>query len=123
MPIYEYQCQACGAVHEALQKVSDPLIKKCPECGRSKLKKLVSAPSFRLGGTGWYETDFKSDKDKKRNLASNDSQSESTTKDNKSKDDKKDEGKKASSDKGSANTAQKNNQKNNKKSEKPKPAD
>jgi putative FmdB family regulatory protein len=127
MPIYEYQCQSCGAIHEALQKVSDPLIKKCPECGRSKLKKLVSAPSFRLSGTGWYETDFKSDKDKKRNLVSDDAQSESSTKDNKSKGDKKDEGKKASSDKASTNTTQKDNQKNNqkniKKSEKPKPTD
>jgi putative FmdB family regulatory protein len=76
MPIYEYQCEACEAVHEALQKISDPLLKKCPECGKSKLKKLVSAPSFRLSGTGWYETDFKTDKDKKRNLASDDSQKE-----------------------------------------------
>ncbi len=73
MPIYEYQCQACGAVVEELQKISDPPLKKCPECGAKKLQKLVSAPSFRLSGTGWYETDFKSDSDKKRNLASDDS--------------------------------------------------
>lgn len=101
MPIYEYQCEACEAVHEALQKISDPLLKKCPECGKPKLKKLVSAPSFRLSGTGWYETDFKTDKDKKRNLTSDDSQKEgqkesnkdsdsdqSKTKDDKSKDSK-----------------------------------
>lgn len=112
MPIYEYQCQACRSLHEVLQKVSDPLLKKCPECGRSKLKKIVSAPSFRLSGTGWYETDFKSDKDKKRNLASNDSQKDSSAKDSKNKNDKKGKGKKAASDKTSAKAS--------KKSEKPK---
>ena len=105
MPIYEYQCQACGAVHEALQKVSDPLIKMCPECGKLKLKKLVSAPSFRLSGTGWYETDFKSDKDNKRNLVSADSQKESSSKDSKSE--KKGEDKKTASDKGSQKTTKK----------------
>ncbi|HEY3858007.1 MAG TPA: zinc ribbon domain-containing protein [Gammaproteobacteria bacterium] len=67
MPIYEYQCQACGHQLEALQKVSDAPLKKCPECGKPKLKKLLSAPSFRLKGGGWYETDFKSGK--KKNLA------------------------------------------------------
>lgn len=107
MPIYEYQCQACEAVHEALQKISDPLLKKCPECGKSKLKKLVSAPSFRLSGTGWYETDFKSDKDKKRNLVSDDSQKESSSKDSKSKTEKKDEVKKAAPDKSSAKSTKK----------------
>ena len=68
MPFYEYQCQACGAQVEALQKISDPPLKKCPECGKAKLRKLVSAPVFRLKGGGWYETDFKSDGEKKRNL-------------------------------------------------------
>jgi len=67
MPIYEYQCQACGHQLEALQKVSDAALRKCPECGKPKLKKLLSAPSFRLKGGGWYETDFKSGN--KRNLA------------------------------------------------------
>jgi len=66
MPIYEYQCQVCGHHVEALQKVSDAPLRKCPECGKSKLKKLLSAPSFRLKGGGWYETDFKSGN--KRNL-------------------------------------------------------
>jgi putative FmdB family regulatory protein len=68
MPFYEYQCQACSAQVEVLQKISDAPLKKCPECGKSKLQKLISAPSFRLAGGGWYETDFKTDKDKKRNL-------------------------------------------------------
>jgi putative FmdB family regulatory protein len=68
MPFYEYQCRACGAQVEVLQKISDAPLKKCPECGRSQLSKLVSAPVFRLAGGGWYETDFKGDNDKKRNL-------------------------------------------------------
>src|SRR4030095_10920443 len=68
MPFYEYQCRACGAQVEVLQKISDAPLKKCPECGKGQLQKLVSAPSFRLAGGGWYETDFKTDKDKKRNL-------------------------------------------------------
>src|SRR4051794_2703111 len=68
MPFYEYQCQACGAQVEVMQKISDAPLKKCPECGKSRLVKLVSAPVFRLKGGGWYETDFKSDKENKRNL-------------------------------------------------------
>jgi putative FmdB family regulatory protein len=68
MPFYEYQCRACGHQLEALQKVSDPVLRKCPSCGKNQLTKLVSAPVFRLKGGGWYETDFKTDKDNKRNL-------------------------------------------------------
>ncbi len=68
MPFYEYQCRACGKLTEVLQKVSDPPLRKCPECGKAQLQKLVSAPVFRLKGGGWYETDFKSDQEKKRNL-------------------------------------------------------
>jgi putative FmdB family regulatory protein len=68
MPFYEYQCRACGAEVEVLQKITDAPLKKCPECGKSQLAKLVSAPVFRLKGSGWYETDFKTDKDNKRNL-------------------------------------------------------
>lgn len=59
MPIYEYQCEACGAHLEKLQKISDPVLKDCPECKKASLRKMVSATSFRLKGTGWYETDFK----------------------------------------------------------------
>jgi putative FmdB family regulatory protein len=69
MPFYEYQCGNCGHSLEAMQKVSDPPLKKCPDCGKSQLRKLMSAPVFRLKGAGWYETDFKSDQDNKRNLA------------------------------------------------------
>jgi putative FmdB family regulatory protein len=68
MPIYEYECQKCGHTLEALQKLSDKPLRECPECGRHQLKRLVSAPLFRLAGSGWYETDFKSDKERKRNI-------------------------------------------------------
>jgi putative FmdB family regulatory protein len=69
MPFYEYQCSRCGHHHEELQKVTDKPLRKCPECGRLTLKRLMSAPVFRLKGGGWYETDFKSDKEGKRNIA------------------------------------------------------
>ena len=69
MPFYEYECQNCKFYTELLQKVSDAPLKKCPSCGKSAMKKLVSAPVFRLKGGGWYETDFKGDKENKRNLA------------------------------------------------------
>lgn len=67
MPIYEYQCQACGEVHEALQKISDAPLRECPACHEPQLKKKVSAAGFRLKGGGWYETDFKTGN--KKNLA------------------------------------------------------
>jgi putative FmdB family regulatory protein len=68
MPFYEYQCKNCGHELEAMQKVSDSPLKKCPNCGKSQLQRLMSAPVFRLKGGGWYETDFKGDGDNKRNL-------------------------------------------------------
>lgn len=85
MPIYEYECNDCGYRHEVLQKISDPLLTDCPSCGKSALKKMVSAASFRLSGSGWYETDFKSDN--KRNLAKSDSKE--AKKEDKKTDDKK----------------------------------
>jgi putative FmdB family regulatory protein len=69
MPFYEYECTACKFYVEALQKISDEPLKNCPSCKKPSLKKLVSAPVFRLKGGGWYETDFKSDKEEKRNIA------------------------------------------------------
>jgi len=69
MPIYEYECSHCRYYLEVIQKLSDARLKKCPSCGKNALKKLISAPVFRLRGSGWYETDFKSDQDNKRNLA------------------------------------------------------
>ncbi len=69
MPIYEYQCASCGTVFDSLQKMSDPDPDACPQCDQPKISRRVTAPSFRLAGSGWYETDFKKDGDKKRNLA------------------------------------------------------
>jgi len=66
MPIYEYSCESCGESLEKLQKLSDAPLEICPNCGEPKLKKLISAAGFRLKGSGWYETDFK--KDKQKNL-------------------------------------------------------
>jgi putative FmdB family regulatory protein len=67
MPIYEYQCTACGFQKEVLQKMSDEPLKICPECGKETMQKMVTAAAFRLKGGGWYETDFK--KDNKKNVA------------------------------------------------------
>ena len=67
MPIYEYECRECGHVFDALQKISDDPLRDCPDCGRPELRKLLSAPNFRLKGEGWYETDFKDSN--RRNLA------------------------------------------------------
>ena len=67
MPIYEYQCAACSKNLEVLQKISDTPLLDCPECGEPALKKKISAAAFRLKGSGWYETDFKTGD--KKNLA------------------------------------------------------
>jgi putative FmdB family regulatory protein len=69
MPFYEYECASCKFYSEVMQKITDAPLKRCPSCGKNTLKKLLSAPVFRLKGGGWYETDFKSDKEDKRNLA------------------------------------------------------
>jgi putative FmdB family regulatory protein len=62
MPIYEYQCEKCDYNFDKLQKMSDNPLKDCPECHAPSLKKMMSAPNFKLSGTGWYETDFKTKK-------------------------------------------------------------
>jgi len=95
MPIYEYQCQACGAILEEFQKVSDAPLKKCPECGKNKLEKQVSASAFHLKGSGWYVTDFKDKKSSKDQA----SESSSTTKTEKSKTTTKKESKPKSTEK------------------------
>lgn len=88
MPIYEYACKSCGHTLDALQKMSDDLLVDCPECGEAALKRLLSAPRFRLKGEGWYETDFK--KDNQRNLAKGDTEPEKKTKAKPDQSDKKD---------------------------------
>ncbi len=65
MPIYEYECGACGERREFIQKFSDSPKRKCPTCGALKLKRLISAAAFHLKGSGWYVTDFR-DKGKKK---------------------------------------------------------
>lgn len=77
MPIYEYQCQACGHQKEALQKLSDEPLVDCPACGQPSLKKKISAAGFRLKGGGWYETDFK--KSNQKNLAGDRKSSDSSS--------------------------------------------
>ena len=69
MPFYEYECASCKFYTEVMQKITDAPLTKCPSCGKKALQKLVSAPNFRLKGGGWYETDFKGDQEKRRNLA------------------------------------------------------
>jgi putative FmdB family regulatory protein len=76
MPFYEYECSNCKFYVEALQKISDEPLKKCPSCKKPTLQKLVSAPVFRLKGGGWYETDFKSEQEGKRNLVGEDKEPE-----------------------------------------------
>ena len=69
MPIYAFACDACGHHFDRLQKLSDSDPAACPDCGADAVKRKLTAPSFRLSGSGWYETDFKKDGDKKRNLS------------------------------------------------------
>ena len=70
MPIYEYACGACEHRFETIQRASEEPLKDCPACGASALKKLLSAPVFRLKGGGWYETDFKTGN--KKNISGSD---------------------------------------------------
>ncbi len=93
MPIYEYACKQCEHEFDVLQKMSDPVLTDCPECGESALRKLISAPSFRLKGSGWYETDFKSDN--KRNLAGDAADKPAKPDDKKDADKKPEDGKAA----------------------------
>ena len=67
MPIYEYACTHCEHAFDELQKISEAALVHCPRCGEPSLRKLLSAPKFRLKGKGWYETDFKTGD--KRNIA------------------------------------------------------
>jgi putative FmdB family regulatory protein len=123
MPFYEYQCKQCGHPLEAMQKVNDAPLKKCPECGKPALQRLMSAPVFRLKGSGWYETDFKSDDEGKRNLA--ETPEPEPVKAAEAKDDKKDAGKEAATpapaEKPAAAAAAATTEKAGKSTDKPKP--
>ncbi|HUH31895.1 MAG TPA: zinc ribbon domain-containing protein [Rhodanobacter sp.] len=69
MPIYEFACRNCGHHFDHLQKMSDADPTVCPSCHAEQLHRMLSAPAFRLAGTGWYETDFKKPGDHQHNLA------------------------------------------------------
>lgn len=101
MPIYEYACKSCDHRMDALQKMSDDPLVDCPECGEPTLRRLVSAPKFRLKGQGWYETDFK--KDNQRNLSKSDSEAPKTDKADKA--DKTDKGDKPAGKAGSGKSS------------------
>lgn len=72
MPIYEFECGACQHHFERLQKMSDPDPSNCPQCNDEAVQRKISAASFRLAGSGWYETDFKGEGQVKRNLVRDD---------------------------------------------------
>jgi|TARA_B100001094_G_scaffold83829_1_gene80143 putative FmdB family regulatory protein len=101
MPIYEYKCSECGHFMDALQGVNDSPLEVCPECSEKSLKRLISAPNFRLSGEGWYETDFKTEN--RKNIAENGKsetkKKESNQQSSDSKSDKKKEKKKDNSSK------------------------
>ena len=101
MPIYEYKCSECGHVMDALQGVNDSPLEVCPACSEKSLKRLISAPNFRLSGEGWYETDFKTEN--RKNIAENGKsetkKKESNEQSSDSKSDKKKEKKKDNSSK------------------------
>jgi putative FmdB family regulatory protein len=101
MPIYEYRCQSCGHHLEALQKVDEGVLRKCPGCGALKLKRLVSAPNFHLKGTGWYATDFKksANKDDKKEGAEGGKEGKDGATDKPASDAKTDKSKSEKSDK------------------------
>jgi putative FmdB family regulatory protein len=76
MPIYEYQCTACGKHFEEMQKVNEPALINCPDCGKPKLQKLISQTQFQLKGGGWYATDYKgSKKEEKKESAAKETKS------------------------------------------------
>ncbi len=81
MPIYEYQCQACGIEHEVMQKLNEQVLTMCPACGKPNLKKRMSAAGFQLKGKGWYATDFKggSEKNSEKNKESGDKPADKTS--------------------------------------------
>ena len=111
MPFYEYECSNCKFYSEVMQKITDEPLTKCPSCGKKALKKLVSAPNFRLKGGGWYETDFKGDKENKRNLAGADKEEPSKPEAAAASSESKTEGSKAETsakaDSGTADTSSK----------------
>ncbi len=79
MPLYEYECKKCGHRFEKIQKFSDKMVKKCPECGGA-VEQMISAPAVQFKGTGWYVTDYA-----KKSSSAGSSGDSSSKKDDKSK--------------------------------------
>ena len=79
MPLYEYQCEACGARFEQIRKFSDPPLEECPKCGKGPVQKLVSSPAFQFKGSGWYITDYARKSEAGSTTSSSDSGDKSTT--------------------------------------------
>ena len=112
MPIYEYECRGCGERHEFIQKFSESPKRKCPSCGKLRLRKLISAAAFHLKGDGWYVTDFRDKgkgKDKDRGKSdspesSTDSKSDSKSSESKSADSRSADSKSAGESKSSGST-------------------
>jgi len=80
MPMYEYECAACGHRFERIQKFSDPPVDECPNCGERKVQKLVSSPAIQFKGSGWYINDYA-----KKGAAGTDAKAPSSTESSKDK--------------------------------------
>src|SRR4026208_1153953 len=95
VPLYEYQCDACGCRFEVIQKFSDPAVESCKECGKGPVRRLPSSPAIQFKGTGWYITDYaqkgKSDSSAgtpaKSDAAKSDTKTDSTSKSDAAKSD------------------------------------
>jgi putative FmdB family regulatory protein len=76
MPLYEYECGACGYRFEKIQRFADPLVQECPGCGKGPVHKLLSAPAIQFKGSGWYITDYAGKKPGSESAPSTDTKSE-----------------------------------------------
>ncbi len=94
MPLYEYECKKCGHRFEKIQKFSDKMVKKCPECG-GQVEQMISAPAVQFKGSGWYVTDYA----KKGSSAGSSSTGDSASKDKKDEKSKPESSSKESSSK------------------------
>ncbi len=84
MPIYEYECDKCGHAFEREQRMSDPPVKTCPQCGSRRVQKLISQTSFVLKGGGWYADGYSDSKSSSKDDASSSSDSSSSSSSSKS---------------------------------------
>ena len=102
MPLYEYQCDACGGRFEVIQKFSDPPAETCSTCGKGPVQRLISSPAIQFKGSGWYITDY-SQKGKPSGESAGAEKSEKTEKSDKAE--KKDAGASADKDSKSSSTS------------------